>query len=166
MSSRPLARSSWRVLSTWVEACIILSLDTPALSQTQPQLLVRLPLSRSICDSCKFIAKASHCSVDTSRARIGVDLMNIAADALSMESMDPDVDINVNSGLELGVRQPRRSYQSHHCAYRSRALRHERSQRLEASTISESPTPTAHVCNDPVTVGVNNLRPVEMSRAL
>ena len=84
-----------------------------------------------------------------------------------MVSMDPDVDINVNSDLELGIPQPRRSYQSYHYPYRPRAYE---SQHLEASTIPESPTATAeqrtNVCNNPVEIGADNMRSIDMSGGL
>lgn len=49
--------------------------------------------------------------------------------------MDLGIDIVTNDDLELGLQQPRRSYQSHHYLYRPRAQCHERLQRTEASTI-------------------------------
>ena len=59
----------------------------------------------------------------------------MALDTLSMASMDPGIDIISYDDLELGLQQPRRSYQSHHSLYRPRAHRRERPQLAEASTI-------------------------------
>ena len=70
---------------------------------------------------------------------MGVDLNNMALDTLSMASVDSGIDIVTNDDLELGLQQPRRSYQSHHYLYRPRAQRHERLQGTEASTISRNP---------------------------
>ena len=88
------------------------------------------------------MAEASGDFVGASLRRVGVDLINIAPDTLNMASMDQDVDIDVNGSLELDVRPPRRSYQSHHHPYRPRAHRHEEPHRPEASTTLESPTAT------------------------
>ena len=52
--------------------------------------------------------------------------------------MDPSIDIVINDDLELGLQQPRRSYQSHHYLYRPRAHGRERPQRTEASIISHN----------------------------
>ena len=60
-----------------------------------------------------------------------------------MASMDQGIDIIINDDLELGLQQPRRSYQSHHYLYRPRAHRHERPQMTEASSISRNPVPAA-----------------------
>lgn len=86
--------------------------------------------------------------VDASRGRTGVDLITIASDALGMASMGQDIDIDVNGDLELGIRPPRRSYQSHRYPYRPRANRHEEPHCPEASTIPESPTATAEEHNN------------------
>ena len=91
----------------------------------------------------EYEAKASRYSVGTSQGQVGVDLTIMASDTLSMASMDPDMDIIINDDLELGLQQPRRSYQSHHYLYRPRAHRDERPQRTEASTISHNPIAAA-----------------------
>ncbi len=84
-----------------------------------------------------------------------------------MVSMDSDVNINVNSDLELGILQPRRSYQSYHYPYRPRGYE---PQHLEGPTLPESPTTTAeqrnNVCNNPVNIGADNMRSIDMSGGL
>ena len=63
--------------------------------------------------------------------------------------MDPGIDIIINDDLELGLQQPRRSYQSHRYLYRPRAHRHERPPRTEASTISHNTIAAAEQSTNP-----------------
>lgn len=107
---------------------------------------------------CECITEASFYPVGTSQEQIGVDINNMASDILSMASIDPDIDID----LELGLQQPRRSHQSHRYLYRPRAHGHEPLQRTETSTIPNSYIIAAEHCNDvynePANVGVDNMR--------
>ena len=90
----------------------------------------------------ELIAEVCCYSLGASQGLIGADLTAIASDTLSMASMDQDIHIDINGDLELGIQQPRRSYQSHRYPYRPRTLHHEQPHRSQASTEFESPIAT------------------------
>lgn len=107
---------------------------------------------------CECITETSCCPVGTSQEQIGVDISNMASDILSMASIDPGIDID----LELGLQQPRRSHQSHRYLYRPRAHRDEVLQQTEASMTQVTSIAIAEPCTDthskPPAVGTDNMR--------
>lgn len=107
---------------------------------------------------CECITETSCRPVGTSQEQIGVDISNMASDILSMASIDPDINID----LELGLQQPRRSHQSHRYLYRPRAHRNEVLQQTEASMTQVTSIAIAEPCTDihsePAAVGTDNMR--------